>query len=280
VPISAILLVYNEEKRIEFPLRSATWCDEINVLDKQSTDRTRQIARQFTDKVYTIPYSEFGTAELQYAMDTATNEWILWLTGSDVLHPHLAAQIRELIEREDFPYDVIHVPYRRYVLGLETKRSPWYSEFHPAVFRKRVVRIRADDVHAAITFNSDRQYKMPYSDTRCMYHLTHETVDGMMERHLRYWRADARLYPAEQSLANAAKWILSSIRRVFFQKKSFLMGWDGFALGMAFITYMMMNFVYIWEKRRSKATQIYREIRETVMREWKTSSLSLRKGEQ
>lgn len=266
--ISGVLVVYNEEARIETTLRCASWCDEIVVLDKQSTDRTREIARRYTDKVYGIPYSEFDPSELRGIVDRASGEWILLLTASDVVHPALATQIRELIERHDFQYDVIHVPFRRYVLGLETKRSPWYSKVQPIVFRKRVVKIHHDSVHGAFGFDTKRHYKMANSTEYCMYHLTHETADIMVEHHLRYWRTEARLFPPDSSMGKAALSIPTAIYRVFVQRKTFFMGWNGIALGAAYLSYLLLRFVYIWEHRHSEASDVYQRIRSSILRAW------------
>lgn len=46
--ISVVVVVYNEEGRIENFLKSFLWADEIIVVDKSSTDRTIEIARNFT----------------------------------------------------------------------------------------------------------------------------------------------------------------------------------------------------------------------------------------
>jgi len=266
--ISAVLVVYNEEARIETTLRCALWCDEIVVLDKQSTDHTREIARRYTDKVYEMPYSDFEPDELQKILKHTNSEWILRLTTSDVMHPALAAQIRELIERDDFPYDVIHVPFRRYVLGLETKRSPWYSKVVPVVFRQRVVKSRHDSVHEAVGFDTKRHYKMANSTKHCMYHLTHETADIMMEHHLRYWRTEGRLFPPDSSMGKAGLAIPIAIYRVFVQRKTFLMGWNGIALGAAYLSYVLLRFVYIWEHRHSEATEAYQQIRSSILQAW------------
>jgi glycosyltransferase involved in cell wall biosynthesis len=270
--ISAICPVYNEEVRIEMMLRCAAWCDEIVVLDKCSTDKTREIASRYTDKILILSKQEYDANEWQITwqrlLDNVTSEWVIDLTASDVLHPELAIGIRKLIEQDDFPYDVIRVPYRRYVLGLETKHSPWYSEFDPAVFRKRVASINQDDVHSALTFDTKRYYKMPNSSYACMYHLTHSTVDIMMERHLRYCRSEGKLYPPNQSLVNATKPVIKSAFHILFKNKSYLMGWDGVALAMAYITYWLLRFVYIWERRRSRAPEVYDQIRQDMVNAW------------
>ena len=266
--ISAVLGVYNEEARIETTLRCATWCDEIIVFDKQSTDHTREIALKYTNKVFEIPYSEYDPNELQKMVDSVNSEWILWLTASEVLHRRLAVQIRDMVDQPDFPFDVIHVPYRRFILGLETERSPWYGELHPAVCRKHLFRVRQDIVHGAFVFDTTRHYKMANSTDYCMYHLTHETTDSMMEHHLRYWRAEARLFPSDEPLRKAFREVLSSFYGFAFKRKSYLMGWGGVTLGLAFMSYWMLRFVYIWERRRSAAPQTYRRVREMIMQSW------------
>ena len=173
-----------------------------------------------------------------------------------------------MLFRSDFPYDVIHVPFRRYVLGLETHRSPWYSDLRPIVFRKRVFRLRDDSVHGAMSFATDRHFKMPDSNKYCMYHLAHETMESMMDRHIRYLKAEAQTFPPQIPLRKAFNPILRSAFDVVVRRKTWLMGWDGVALAMAYMSYWMLRLVYIWERRRSHAPETYRNIRESILQGW------------
>lgn len=269
--ISACISVFNEEARIEKTLCSFAWCDEIVVLDKNSTDRTREIARKYTDKILVVPWRESKPDEFRIELERVASDWIFKITASNSIHPKLAAQILELTRRADFSYDVIHVPFRRYALGLETRHSPWYSELNPLVYRKRVAKINYNSVHGTLTFATKRHYKMDNSDEYCMYHLTHETADGMLERHIRYWHAEAIGFPPKMPLYKALIEVFRSIHTVVFRRRTWLMGWDGIALSFAFLTYSMMRFVYIWEKRRSQAPQIYQAIRESILKAWEES---------
>ena len=266
--ISAIIPVYNEEHRIEATLRCAKWCDEIIVVDKQSTDQTRDIAGRYTDKIFVIDNREYDPREFEILLGNATCEWIILLTASDVIHPHLARQIRELTDRKDFPYDIIRVPYRRYVLGMESPRSPWYSDLHPAVFRRNIAKVRYDDVHGALSLDSKREYRMENSAEECLYHLTHETVDIMMERHVRYCRAEGKMFSKDIPLRSIFKSVIDSTYRTFVKRKTFLMGWNGIALSLAFISYFMLRFIYIWEQRNSKAKENYGKIRDSMLNAW------------
>ena len=50
--VSAFIATHNEEVRIRTALESVKWCDEIVVVDDNSTDRTKEVCREYTDKVF------------------------------------------------------------------------------------------------------------------------------------------------------------------------------------------------------------------------------------
>lgn len=266
--ITAAMIVYNEENRIENILQCVQWCDKIVIGDRKSTDATKEIAEKYSAKVFTIPSKEYNPSDNLILLNNIETEWMLSLTASDVMTPGFAKLIKDLILKKDFPYDVIHVPFRRYVLGLETKRSPWYSEINPLVYRKSVVRVDPKSVHGAIYFETNRHYKMKNSNEDCIYHLTHEKIDMMMDRHLNYWRAEARTFPEDESLYKAAKPIISALGKVILKRKTFLLGWDGIALAISYMCYSMLRFVYIWESKCGVASKRYSQINQSIKDAW------------
>lgn len=265
--ISAVMLAYNEEARIEAVLRSVQWCDEVVVLDKSSTDRTREIASRYA-RVITIPHTDWSALEYERLRDESTSEWILTMTCSNLVTPPLADEIRRLISNPGFAYDIIEVPFRRYALGLNGPHSPWYSPVNPAVARRNVLQYREDEVHRVISFTSDRQYRIEGCEGAFFYHLTHPDVDGMMERHVRYWRAEAELTEHRVTLRQAARAVAGSLFRILFRWRTWRLGWDGVALAFAWLTYWMMRYVYLWEKKRGRGEDAYAEIIRKVLAEW------------
>ncbi|SMO61481.1 Glycosyltransferase involved in cell wall bisynthesis [Solitalea koreensis] len=273
--ISAFLPVYNEEKRIDSALTSLQWCDEIILLDKYSTDRTVEIARRYGEKVkiFFMNNSEtYDANEWNFLFDQCSGEWIIRFTASDIMHPELALSIQTLINNDSFNYDIIEIPFRRYVLGLQSKYSPWHSNVCPMVFRKSALYLDKHDVHHALKFKGTT-YTMKGHDVYCMHHLTHETVDIMMERHLRYLRGESRGFESDELRKPFISVILETLK-VFFYRRSFVLGWDGIMLGFAYITYHMMSFVYKWERKRNNAAEVYRVLRENSIEDWNKNSLN------
>ncbi|MEY2738179.1 MAG: hypothetical protein RL259_88 [Bacteroidota bacterium] len=268
--ISAFLPVYNEEKRIADALTSLMWCDEIIIIDKISTDRTIEIAKEFGEKVkiYQIENSNvYDSREWFVFLDNCTCDWVLLFTASDVIHPKLAEKILNCI-KEDLD-DIIEIPYRRYILGIDSPKSPWHVKLNPSVIRKSVIKLNKDGVHNAISFNGNIK-KLEYSIENCMYHLTHESVDIMMDRHLRYIRKEVQ--NVDVTLKQLIIRILKTTVSLLFRKRIISLGFKGFALLFSYLSYQMLQFIYLWEKEQSEANSIYREIRNKINLEWLNSN--------
>jgi len=75
--ISAVLIVKDEEECLARSLESVRWVDEIVVYDTGSTDRTVEIARQFTDRVVQGYWDDDFGAARNRAIAHATGEWVL-----------------------------------------------------------------------------------------------------------------------------------------------------------------------------------------------------------
>ena len=71
--LSVTIIAWNEEERLRACLESVAWADEIVVLDAESTDKTVQVAREFTDKIWVRPWPGFS-AQKNFALDQATGE--------------------------------------------------------------------------------------------------------------------------------------------------------------------------------------------------------------
>jgi glycosyltransferase involved in cell wall biosynthesis len=265
--ISVVTVVYNEEARIENLLQNFRWTDDLIVVEKSSTDRTKQIALCYTDNVITVPYSDTG-CEARIGVATARNEWVLFVTASDIIHPALVEKLWEIVNRNEFPYDIVSVPFVPMVFGLHGRWSPWYFPLKPWLFRKSVFSGK-DTVHREISFSSKRVYKMKKNETEALFHLTHQTVDSFFERSLRYTKAETRRYNSlGEGLFQTLKEVVLATGWMTFYKFTFFKGWKGIALAFAFLSYFMMKFLYIWEHFTSTGEEKYEAMRQQMLKRW------------
>src|SRR3989338_7872709 len=99
-PVSIVVIAKNEEARLEDCLKSAAWAAEIVVLDDMSADRTVEIARRFTDKIFQRAMDIEGR-QRNFAYDKATQPWVLSLDADERVTPELALEIQALAEKND-----------------------------------------------------------------------------------------------------------------------------------------------------------------------------------
>lgn len=70
--------------------------DEIIIVDTGSSDRTMDIAAQYTNQVYTYEWKEDFAAARNESFTKATQEYILWMDADDVLLPAERAKLEVL----------------------------------------------------------------------------------------------------------------------------------------------------------------------------------------
>src|ERR1051325_4634117 len=84
--VSAIIVCFNEEDNIRACLESVAWCDEIVVVDARSEDRTLDIVREFTDRIFVRDWPGYREQK-QFALDQARLEWVLNLDADERVSP-------------------------------------------------------------------------------------------------------------------------------------------------------------------------------------------------
>ena len=96
--ISVTIITLNEENNICECLQSLSWADEIVVLDSQSDDRTVELARRYTDRVFIEPWTGQG-AQKNRAIDLAQGPWIFSIDADERVSPELAREIRDIVNK-------------------------------------------------------------------------------------------------------------------------------------------------------------------------------------
>jgi len=80
--ISAVVMIYNEERQIRECLKTITWVDEIVICDSFSTDRTVEICREFTDRIYQREFDNFGN-QRKWLQDKPAHDWVWYVEGDE-----------------------------------------------------------------------------------------------------------------------------------------------------------------------------------------------------
>jgi glycosyltransferase involved in cell wall biosynthesis len=91
------MFVKNEEKNLRDCIESVRpIVAEIIIVDTGSTDGTVALAKSITDRVYEIPFTDFGSIRTM-AAHFADYPWVLMLDGDERLDPTEWDKIREQV---------------------------------------------------------------------------------------------------------------------------------------------------------------------------------------
>lgn len=91
--ITAVVLAKNQENELTRCLSSLAWCQEIVVIDDNSTDDTVKIAEGLGAKVYKRDLAENFAEQRNFGLEKATQEWVLFVDADEVVPKELADEI-------------------------------------------------------------------------------------------------------------------------------------------------------------------------------------------
>ena len=131
--ISVTVRTYNEEQNLRECLKSVSWADEIIVVDSCSSDRSADIAREFTDKVIVRPWAGH-IATSQFVTDQAQNLWVFSIDADERVTPELRDEILAL-DLDTTLHDAFEVPRLHWFMQRWIRHSAWYPDRKPRLFR-------------------------------------------------------------------------------------------------------------------------------------------------
>jgi glycosyltransferase involved in cell wall biosynthesis len=185
LPISIIILTYNEEIHIERLLKNIIdFADEIFIVDSFSTDKTLEIAKKYGAKISQHPFTN-QAEQFNWALDNLDikNDWILRLDADEYLTEELKNEISEVLfnnKTSDVPnIDVnvrtsdvqkkingYYIKRRVYFMNRWIKHGAYYPVWFLRLFRKGKARSeqREMDEHLVLLEGKTKKLKNDFVD--------------------------------------------------------------------------------------------------------------------
>jgi glycosyltransferase involved in cell wall biosynthesis len=249
--LSVTIIAWNEEERLRACLESVAWADEIIVVDAESTDKTVEVAREFTDKIWVRPWPGFS-AQKNFALEQATGEWILSLDADERVTPELEERIRRIV-REGGPADGYALPRRNIFWGAWVRHGGLYPDRQLRLFRRGAGRFVDSAVHESVTVTG-----AVAALAEPLLHQSYRGLDDFVTRSNRYSALAAGELVARgvrPGLIDLALRPLGRFLSMYLLRRGFLDGWRGFVLAVLYANYVFLRTAKAWEASRGRPDQ-------------------------
>ncbi len=243
--ISVVVITRNEEANIAECLKSARWADELIVVDDQSLDRTVEITRQFTEKVF-IRRMENEGRHRNWAYQQAVGDWVLSLDADERVSPELAEEIRKVLEKGG-KYTGYAIPIRTYIGKRWIRYGGWYPAGKLRLFKKGKFRYEESEVHPRIfmegksrLLNSD----IIHYGYRNLEHFF-AGLNAQTTKEAEKWFREKR----KITFFTLCRKMIDRFLRRFLIKRGYKDGFMGIIIASADSLYQFFSYAKYWEKR-------------------------------
>ncbi len=256
--LSVVVLVHNEEHRLADCLKTLTFADEIVVLLDRCTDRSKDIALQYTSNIVEGAWAIEGQRRMR-SIDAATGNWILELDVDERVPAQLAQEIRERIQTAEFGY--MAIPFANYIGDRLVRRGwgcSWGINSKNCLFSKGAKIWGHQRVHPKIEFKG-KQYTLEHTIT----HYIFNDVSDMIARFNAYTSLRAEDMcdhpPPNESVKRNLRRIVSRFYKCYVRRKGYQEGVYGFLNALFAGLYPLISYLKYQEKIRER--DHYRESR-------------------
>ncbi len=183
--ISLSMIVKNEEEVLARCLeRAKEEVDEIVIVDTGSTDDTVNIARRYTENIFSYVWQDDFAAARNFAFSKATGDYLLWLDADDVLFPQVGTRLSDLKPQlETQRPDIVMCPYD---VAFDGAGNPTCTFYRERLLRREKQFIWKGRVHECIAPSG----KIVYSDVH-VAHLGSRKERGARNLHIyQKWAAE------------------------------------------------------------------------------------------
>jgi len=226
IPISGCIISFNEEDRIEDCIQSLDFCDEILVLDSESTDHTREIAESLGARVEIQPFLGHRDQK-QAAVDRVSHDWIFSLDADERVSEELREEILAARRGPLAGVAGFRMPRKNRYLGRWMKHGLFWPDRKLRCFDRRQCRWGGTDPHDRVEPADDAKIldlQGPIlHDSYRSFAEHRRTVDGFSRIAARAMYGEGRRAPVGSPWTRAiGAWI-----KALGPKLAWLDGWRG-----------------------------------------------------
>ncbi len=145
------MIAKNEADNLKLSLPQLTWCQEIVLVVDECSDQTIEVAKSFGARVVFRPFDTFGKQK-QFAVEQASNDWVLSVDADEVLSNELIQEIQKL-DLKQTNIQAFEIPRMHVFLGKQFKFGKESNDFIVRLFNRNFANFNEAKVHEKVIVN-------------------------------------------------------------------------------------------------------------------------------
>ena len=263
--LSVCILTNNNQQKLKKCLESVKKiADEIIVvIDDTTTDNSEQISRQFTERVFIRPHQNNFHILKQFAIEQASQKWILWMDDDEELEPDLGQEIRNIVQHplEDTDEDnltntVFQIPRKNIIFNKWIEHTGWYPDYQIRLWRNGTVYWPCQSVHEHPNINNQQLQSLQNH----LIHHNYQTLSQWLQKLDSYSTNDAKHYIKEFSKPYYKNFLtrpLDQFVERYIKDQGYKDGLHGLVLSILQSFYMVIVSAKAWEMKKFEQETIH-----------------------
>jgi (heptosyl)LPS beta-1,4-glucosyltransferase len=254
--ISAVVNTYNEEKKIDRCLASLKgFANEIVVVDMMSTDKTRELAKNYNAKIFKHKKISYVEPARNFAIEKAKNDWVFILDADEEIPESLKTFLKQEVKKPQAEF--YRIPRKNIIFGKWMKHSGWWPDYNIRFFKKGSV--TWNEVIHSVPMTIGKGMDIPQKQEFAIKHRHYSSVEEYITRMNRYttiqakelnkkgiefkWR-DVLIKPASEFL------------RRYFAEEGYKDGLHGLTICLLQILSELVVYAKLWQKQKFRKRKI------------------------
>lgn len=138
--ISGVILVKDQVDVLERCIKSLLWCQEIIVIDDNSSDGSGELAKKLGAKVYKRSLNNNFSEQRNFALKKVTQDWALFIDADEVVTKNLSEEIYQQTSQFLTPFNGFFIKRVDFLWGRRMR----FGEVSDSVFM-RLARVEKGD---------------------------------------------------------------------------------------------------------------------------------------
>lgn len=265
VKISAVVNTRNEEANIAECLQTLSFCSEIVVVDMESEDKTVQIAKDYTHKIFTHKNMDYVEPARNFAIKKAVGDWILIVDADERISKDLAKALQKIASEGEF--DFVRVPRKNFIFGQWLQYSRWWPDYNVRFFKKGTVNWQ-DEIHS-VPITIGKGLNLEAQSALAIEHIHYKSIDEYLLRTIRYANQQAKELISSGYKFEPTDIItkpISEFNSRYFAGEGYKDGLHGLVISLLQFFAILLVYLKVWEKDG------YRPVKHaTFLKQWQDS---------